>query len=121
MMPIIIKVTIASLLLLCAAGFYGTWYLLMNNGTSEYMSQIRDVGPPILPGTDEPLKTVYIGVPAIDYQLTVLTLFFWKLVDGSHSSASLFSFHFATQVACGWGLLMIEGLRRGHRWRIVSL
>ncbi|KAL6714288.1 hypothetical protein ACLMJK_007711 [Lecanora helva] len=119
-MSTLMRMTILTLLLLCGSGFYGTWYILLNNGTTAYMSQIRDVGPRYLPGTFEPVKTVYIGIPSINYQLTVLTLFFWQLVDGSHPSASLFSFHFATQVACGWGLLMMEGLRRGHRWKIIS-
>lgn len=85
------------------------------------MSHIRDHGPRVLPGTDKPLKTTYIGVPPIDYQMTVLALFFWEVVDGSHPAASLFCFHFATQVACGWSLIMIEGLRRGHRRTIISL
>lgn len=120
-MSTLVNVSRGGLLLLCAAGYYGTWHLVLNNGTTKYMSHIRDVGPRTLPGTNAPLKTVYIGVPAIDYQLTVLTLFFWEIVDGSNPAASLFCFHFATQVACGWGLLMVEGLRRGHRWRILSL
>jgi len=120
-MSSLINATKFALSLLSAAGYYGTWYLLLNNGTTTYMSHIRDYGPKILPGTDEPLKTVYIGISSIDYQLTVLTLFFWELVDGSHPAASLFCFHFATQVACGWSLLMIEGLRRGHRWMMISL
>lgn len=117
----LIDATKFALLLLCIAGCYGTWYILLNNGTTAYMSHTRDHGPRILPGTDEPLKTVYIGVPSIDYQLTVLALFSWEVVDGSHPAASLFCFHFATQVACGWSLLMVEGLRRGHRWMIISL
>ena len=120
-MSALTRLTIISLLLLCGAGYYGTWYLLLSNGSTDHMSHIRDVGPRLLPGTNEALKTVYIGIRVIDYQLTVLTLFFWELVDGSNPSASLFCFHFATQIACGWGLLMIEGLRRGHRWKMLSL
>jgi len=132
-MSSLINATKLAFFLLCAAGYYYTWHILLNNGTAEYMSRIRDDGPQLVPGTNEPLKTVYIGIPAIgslltahgmpavDYQLTVLALFFWEVVDGSHPAASLFCFHFATQVACGWSLLMIEGLRRGHRWRMISL
>lgn len=120
-MSTLVNATKLALLLLCAAGYYGTFYMLMNNGTTKHMSHIRDVGPRILPGTNEPLKTHYVGIPVIDYQLTVLALFFWEMVDGSHPAASLFCFHFATQVACGWSLLMIEGLRRGHQWMIISL
>ena len=106
---------------LSAAGYYATWYILLNNGSTDHMAHIRDVGPRLLPGTEEPVRTVYTGVPAINYQLTVLALFFWENVDGSNPTASLFCFHFATQVACGWGLLMIEGLRHGNRWTLVSL
>ena len=120
-MSTLVNITRLGLLLLCVAGYYSTWHILLNNGTTKFMSQIRDVGPRVLPGTTEPLKTVYVGIQAIDYQLTILTLFFWELVNGSNPTASLFCFHFATQVACGWGLLMIEGLRRGHRWRVISL
>ena len=120
-MPSFINATQVALALLSAAGYYGTWYLLLNNGTTDYMAHIRDVGPRLLPGTKEPVRTVYTGVPAIDYQLTVLALFFWENVDGSNPAASLFCFYFATQVACGWGLLMIEGLRYGNRGTLISL
>lgn len=120
-MSSMINATKFVLILLSAIGYYATWYILLNNGTSDQMAHIRDIGPRILPGTNEPIKTVYVGIRAIDYQLTVLALFFWELVDGSRPAASLFCFHFATQVACGWSLLMIEGLRRGHRWKIISL
>ena len=120
-MSSLINVTKLALLFLSAAGYYATWYILLNNGTADYMAHIRDFGPRLLPGTKEPVRTVYTGYPAIDYQLTVLALFFWENVDGSNPSASLFCFHFATQIVCGWGLLMIEGLRDGNRWRILSL
>lgn len=109
------------LLLFCGAGFYATWYLLLNNGSTDHMAQIRDVGPRLLPGTNEPLKTKYVGVEMVDYQLTVLDLFFWEAVDGSRPDASLFCYHFAGQVFSGWGLLMVESMRHGNSWRIVSL
>ena len=120
-MSSLINATRLALLFLSATGYYATWYILLNNGTTDYMAHIRDFGPRLLPGTKEPLKTVYTGIPAIDYQLTVLALFFWENVDGSNPAGSLFCFHFATQVTCGWGLLMIEGLRHGNRWRVISL
>ena len=85
------------------------------------MAHTRDIGPQLLPGTKAPVRTVYTGVPAIDYQLAVLAVFFWENVDGSSPSASLYCFHFATQVACGWPLFMIESLRRGNRWALLSL
>ena len=120
-MSSLIDATRAALLLLSAAGFYATWYILLNNGTVDHMKHIRDLGPRLLPGTDQPLKTVYTGIVAIDYRMTVLALFFWEHVDGSFPAGSLFCFHFATQVVAGWGLLMIEGSRHGNQWAVISL
>lgn len=65
--------------------------------------------------------TSILAVPAIDNQMSVLALFFWELVHGLYPAGSLLFFHLATQIACEWGLLMIEGLRYGNRWSLVSL
>lgn len=85
------------------------------------MIHVRDVGPRILPGTDAPLKTSYTGIGMLDYQLTVLTLFFWELIDGSRPDASLLCFHFAGQITAGWGLFTMEALRPGNRRSLISL
>ena len=118
-MSSIFNETKVALVFLSAAGYYTTWYFLLNNGTADHMAHSGKIQ--LLPGTKEPVRTVYTGIPVIDYQLTVLTLFFWEIVNGSNPSASLFCFYFATQVACGWGLLMVEGLRHGNRWSLISL
>lgn len=120
-MPTLIGSTQAFLILLAAFGFYTTWYLIYNNGTSDMMEQIRDQGPHLLPGTKAPLKRDFTGVKPIDYQLTVLVLFFWEQVDGSLPNASLFCFMFAGQAVAAWTLIYVEGQRRSNRWRIVSL
>ena len=85
------------------------------------MVRIRDEGPRNLPGTTASLKTSYTGIKSLDYQLTVLTLFFWQLIDGSHPNGSLLCFHFAGQIAAGLGLFVIEALRSGNRNRLISL
>ncbi|KAL8715780.1 MAG: hypothetical protein Q9220_000447 [cf. Caloplaca sp. 1 TL-2023] len=94
----------------------------MNNGGSAMMEEIRDHGPHLLPDTNGqiPLKKTYTGFAAIDYQLTVLTLFFYKIVDGSHPGASLQAYHFCGQLIAGYGLLVLESLRQGNQWKIVS-
>lgn len=74
----LIRFTQILLLLLAAFGFYSTWYLIYNNGSVSLMEQIRDHGPHILPGTEAPLKRKYTGIGRVDYQLTVLVLFFWE-------------------------------------------
>ena len=110
-----------ALVFLAAGACYATWYIFLNNGTIDQITKILDVGPQLLPGTNEPLRTVYTGVPAIDRELTVLVLFFWETIDGSNPAACLFQFLFAMEVACGWGLIMIESLRHGNRWSLISL
>ena len=106
---------------LSALGCYLTWYLLYTNGTADQMVYIRDTGPQLLPGTKAPIKTIYIGIEAVDHQIAVLALFFWELVDGSMPNASLHCFRFAGQIAAAWGLVMLEAMRVGNQRRIISL
>lgn len=114
-----IKLILASL---SGLGFYLTWYLAMNNGSFDFMANIRDHGPRILPYTDKaPLRTQYTGIELVDNQLTVLTLFFFNIVDGSHPNACLQAYHFGGQIISGWSLLILESLRWSNRSRIVSL
>lgn len=120
-MPSLVHVAQVILLFLSVIGFYGTWYLIFHNGTVEKMAHIRDVGPRKLPGTEAPLKLSYTGFDFVDYQLTVLALFFWETVDGSMPNASLHVFHFAGQIAGAYGLIIVESMRAGNRWRLVSL
>lgn len=108
-------------LLLSALAFYFTWYLYLNNGTVDHTIRISGIGPQILPGTTAPLRTFYTGIEWIDYQLTVLCLLFWELVDGSQPNASLLLFHLGGQTAALWGLLMMEKLRSGNKGRIITL
>ena len=84
------------------------------------MEHVRDETG-LLPGTKEPVLTSYTGIELIDYELTVLTVFFWELVDGSRPDASLYCYHFLGQIFSAWSLLMIESLRKGNKWRIISL
>lgn len=107
---------------LSGTGFYLTWYLFMNNGSIDLMTKLRDHGPHILPYTDDaPLKTRYTGIAFVDYQLTVLTVFFYNIVDGSHPNACLQAYHFGGQFISGLSLLVLESLRSSNRSRIISL
>ncbi|KAG8532877.1 uncharacterized protein KY384_002755 [Bacidia gigantensis] len=106
--------------LLSVLGYYLTHYLIAHNGTVDRMVQIRDVGPRLLPGTSEPVRTVYTGIPYIDDQLGILTVIFWEQVDGSRPDASLFAFYFGAQIFPAWGVIMVEGLRKANRGRLIS-
>jgi hypothetical protein len=85
------------------------------------MIHVLEIGPRLLPGTNESLKTSYTGIPKLDDRLTVLVLFFWEMVDGSKPNASLLCFHFVGQIVAGWGLCMMESLRTGNRRRMIAL
>lgn len=109
------------LTLLLLIGFYTTWYLISYNDTAELMRDVQVHGPRTLPGTKAPLKRAYTGIEVFDHELTVLTLFFWEVVDGSMPDASLFCFGFAGQAVAAWTIIYIEGRRSGNRWRVISL
>ena len=119
-MPASVYLLQATLVALSALGAYLTWGLALSNGTITMMEYTRNVEPQVLPGTDSPLKQSYIGIQAVDNQLTVLVLFFWQLVDGSMPNASLSTFRFASQFVPGWGLVVIEGMRSGNKGKIIS-
>ena len=61
------------------------------------------------------------GIRLVDYQLTVLNVFFYPLLSGSHPSASLQLYHFAGSCFSGYALLLFEGIRNGNRWTIIAL
>lgn len=112
----------SALVSLSGLAFYLTWYIFCNNGSADMMKRIRDVGPHVLPYTDgAPLKKIYTGIAAVDYQLTVLTLFFYNIVDGSHPTTNLLCYYFGGQLASAWGLFLLESERYCNKWSIISL
>lgn len=100
------------LVLLICFGYYSTWGLLHKNGTLKLMESMRDAGSYMLPGSNKgPLRRTYTGLASVDYQLAVLAIFFWEMVDGSRPGASLLCFHFAGQIGAAYMILQIESLR----------
>ncbi|KAL9039458.1 MAG: hypothetical protein Q9180_002513 [Flavoplaca navasiana] len=101
------------LFLLCstAVGYYLTWHLFINNGGADMLNDLKENGSHTLPFNDKaPIRKVYTGNGVIDNQLTILTLFFYNVVDGTHPQACLQAYHFAGQIIPGWSLLMMETL-----------
>lgn len=115
---------IVKLSLLCstAVGYYLTWHLFINNGAADMLNDLKENGSHTLPFNDKaPIRKVYTGNGRIDNQLTILTLFFYNLVDGTHPQACLQAYYFAGQLVLGWSLLMMESLRNGNRRKLISL
>lgn len=111
----------ATLVLNFALAGYGTWYLFLNNGAAARVNDVLATKVPTLPGTVFPLKTSYTGVKIVDEQLTVLTIAFWEVVDGSMPNLSLYSFMFAGKFGSLYLLFLAESVRKGNRGRVVSL
>ena len=121
-MSVLLNTATILLLALFGIGFYLSWYQFLNNGSQELLEQLRDSEPRVLPYTNgAPLRTHFTGITLVDDQLTVLAIFFYNVVDGSHPNASLQCYQFAGQFFAIWNLVLLEGLRGGHNRRIISL
>ena len=75
----------------------------------------------ILPGSGQPLRTAYTGIEAFDRLLTVLTIFFVPVVDGSNPSIVLHSITFSGAFGSAWILVVLEAWRRGNSEKWFSL
>jgi len=119
-MALSITTTKILLFFLWIFAIYSTWYLLLNNGAADHLNRIQNSNPKLLPGTNQPVKTSYTGIRAIDDQLITLAIVFWDTLDGSKPHASLFAFMFAGQYLAGWTLMLIEGSRAHHPRRVIA-
>jgi hypothetical protein len=113
MSPTIVALT---LLLTSAFGFYALWGFSSSNGLFEY---IPETAKTLFSDSANP--TTLTGINALDEQLKVLVSFFWPVIDGRSPDLSLHAVNFMFQGATMWLLLMVEGLRRGNDWKVVSL
>lgn len=111
------KIALCSLSL---SAWYAIWGLSISNGTLLRMWDVRHARHPILPGTSEPLKTSFTGIFPIDYFCTVMTLFFWEIVDGSRPDASVVGLYFLPQALGILLPLWVEGLRSGNAGKRIS-
>lgn len=107
------------LLLLSAYGWYALFGFGYKSGSLSLISAKRLTGQ--LGDTSVPYNEVFCGISRVDQHLNALLTFFWPLVDGSRPDASLHSFYFSGQGIAVWIATLVEGLRRGNKWRAVSL
>lgn len=111
-----------SLPLIAATAFYCTWIRGEHNGFMPRLREIEAAKPPMLPGTDVPVKLVYTGfLKKVDHQLAVLAAVFWPILDGSSPNLTLQAFHFGGQFLAFWTVLELETRRASHRWKVISL
>lgn len=107
---------------LCAFGAYGVFGAASYNGL---LSALAATGGShgYCPGAPTPFPTTgYTGASAVDDQLRGPICFFTILVQGPKKGedVSWSSWYILAQLAAGWALIALEGLRRGNRGRVVS-
>jgi hypothetical protein len=100
---------------LSACAFYATWGISLWDGTMKHMLEIRGAEIPLIPGTDKPLRLHFTGIQPLDYWFTIMVLFFWEALDGSHPATSLTGIYFLGQLVGIWTLVWVEGSRVGNR------
>ncbi|KAI5863292.1 hypothetical protein GGS23DRAFT_605303 [Durotheca rogersii] len=106
---------VVALLCVYALGANALYGLLFRNGYYDALIRLRDEGPHHLPGTTNPILTRYTGIGFLDKLLTLATVMFANVTDGSSPQLSLYSFHFAGQYLAILIVTTIEGLRRGNQ------
>lgn len=107
------------LFLVSASALYAIFFFSHQNGLHE--TGLKSVESGTLPGLNDPLRTVYTGVPKIDELLTLLTTFFWPATDGSHPALLLHTIGFSGTFGAAWILVTLESWRRGNAWTIAAL
>jgi hypothetical protein len=81
---------------------------------------VRAAAVPRIPGSDQPLRLRFTGFAPLDYWFTIMVLFFWEALDGSHPATSLAGIYFLGQLVAIWTLVWVEGSRAGNRGLAVS-
>ncbi|KAB5576341.1 hypothetical protein GE09DRAFT_620878 [Coniochaeta sp. 2T2.1] len=88
-------------------------------GYGDALLRIREKGPPYyFPSAstaEQPIRTWYTGIPPLDRVLTLATIMFYPITDGSAPQLSVYGFHFAGQFLGVLAVVGVEALRRGNR------
>jgi hypothetical protein len=105
--------------LLSAFALYAIFYFAEINGLNRLAFEA--IATKTLPGTNEPLRTVYTGIAPVDEVLAALTIFFWPATDGSNPTLTLHSVAFSGTFGAAWMLVTLESWRRGNAWTIAAL
>jgi hypothetical protein len=100
---------------------YAIHTLSGNNGTFDLIEEFGKQNVLSSGSGSETLKTSYTGIEAIDHLLTILTLFFAPVVDGSNASLVLHTVAFSGAFGSAWVLVVLESWRAGNSGNFFSL
>ncbi|KAI1376863.1 hypothetical protein F4677DRAFT_76611 [Hypoxylon crocopeplum] len=115
-MPIFRRgVVVVALLLIYVFGTNALYGLLYRNGYYGALLRLRDEGPFHLPGSSNAVLTHYTRIAPLDKLLTLASVMFANVTDGSVPELSLYAFHFGGQYLAILVVIAIEGLRKGNQ------
>lgn len=100
---------------------FGGWCLHGFSTTNGLFETITNLKEQTLLPSGVSYHNVYTGLAPIDDLLSNLLTFFWPVVDGEHPDLCLTCILFAGQAVAAWTLTMLESMRRGNSWRMISL
>ncbi|KAH6972335.1 hypothetical protein BKA56DRAFT_493338 [Ilyonectria sp. MPI-CAGE-AT-0026] len=108
-------VALAALGLLVAISLDSLYGLLYRNGYFHALIRLRNQGPHHLPGSYSPILTRYVGIPPLDKVLTLATVMFANVTDGSRPQLSLYAIQFGGQFLGVLAIIILEALRNGNQ------
>ncbi|KAI1769908.1 hypothetical protein F4818DRAFT_308222 [Hypoxylon cercidicola] len=108
-------VVVVSLLFIYMFGANALYGLLFRNGYYHALLRLRDEGPHYLPGSSNEVLARYTGIGYLDNLLTLASVMFANVTDGSSPQLSLYAFHFGGQYLAILVVITIEGLRSGNQ------
>jgi hypothetical protein len=98
-----------------AVGIGAMYGLVLRNGYVKALFRLWEHGPHLLPGSNHPILTRFVGIPPLDKLLTLAGVMFANVTDGSHPQLSLYGSYFGGQLVGIFTAMVLEGLRWGNK------
>lgn len=117
-LPVVALVALGLLVAISLDSLYG---LLYRNGYFHALIRLRDQGPHYLPGSYSPILTRYVRIPPLDKVLTLATVMFANVTDGSRPQLSLYAVQFGGQLFGVLAVIILESLRSGNQRNALRL
>jgi len=108
---------------LAAIGVFGLNSMFGQIYRNGYIAQLRGIlaaSAPVLPGSQSPLQTRYLGLSPVDRLLAVAAVLWANVTDGTAPELSLYAFQFGGQLVPIFLAIMIEGSRSGNARNLLT-
>ncbi|ORY55267.1 uncharacterized protein BCR38DRAFT_403374 [Pseudomassariella vexata] len=102
---------------LAGIGLFGLNAMFGQIYRNGYIGRVLDIlssPKPVLPGSQNPLLTSYLGLPVLDGLLAVASVLWANVADGSSPVLSLYALQFGGQLVPIFLVMMVEGSKVGN-------